>query len=287
MNGADPAPGATILDHVRVLLTNDDGIEADGLQALRRALLEVPGIELAVIAPDGNRSAMARSITTRRPLWVQEVDFGDGTKGFATDGTPVDCVRLARLGLIEGFEAEFIVSGINHGANLGDDITYSGTVAAALEGIVLGLPAISVSQQSGAREMDFRLGDSFDFAEGARFVARVVEEIDDVPLPPGTLLNINCPAGDAGGVEVTRLGKRLYRDQLKLTGESQDDRRRYWIYGTDPGFLDEPGTDLAAIAAGRIAVTPLHFDLTDTAGMDALERHDLARLLAPAAREVD
>jgi 5'-nucleotidase len=271
---------------MKVLLTNDDGIEADGLQALRRALLEIPDVELAVIAPDGNRSAMARSITTRRPLWVQEVDFGDGTRGYATDGTPVDCVRLARLGLIDGFEAQLIVSGINHGANLGDDITYSGTVAAALEGVVLGLPAIAVSQQSAAREMDFRLGDRFDFAEGARFVARVVEEIDDFPMAPGTLLNVNCPAGDAGGVEVTRLGKRIYRDQLKLTDE-QDDRRRYWIYGADPGFEDEQGTDLAAVAAGKIAVTPLHFDLTDTAGMDALERHELARLLAPAAREVE
>ena len=132
---------------MRVLLTNDDGIEAAGLQALRRALLELPGVELAVIAPDGNRSAMARSITTRRPLWVEEVDFGDGGSGFATDGTPVDCVRFATLGLIE-FQPELIVSGINHGSNLGDDITYSGTVAAALEGIVLGIPAIAVSQQA-------------------------------------------------------------------------------------------------------------------------------------------
>ncbi|HUR84937.1 MAG TPA: 5'/3'-nucleotidase SurE [Solirubrobacteraceae bacterium] len=274
---------------MKVLLTNDDGIEADGLQALRRALLEVPGIELVVIAPDGNRSAMARSITTRRPLWVEEIDFGDGTVGFATDGTPVDCVRLANLGLVDGFEAELIVSGINHGANLGDDITYSGTVAAALEGIVLGLPAISVSQQSSAREMDFRLSDSFDFEEGARFVARVVEEIDEVPLPDGTLLNVNCPAGDASGVEVTRLGKRIYRDELTLkdSDPSRPARRRYWVYGADHGFHDEPGTDLAAVAAGRIAVTPLHFDLTDAAGMDALVRHDLGRLLAPATREVE
>jgi 5'-nucleotidase len=134
--------------------------------------------------------------------------------------------------------------------------------------------------------MDFRLSDRFDFAEGARFVARVVEEIDDFPMAPGTLLNVNCPAGDADGVEVTRLGKRIYRDQLKLTDE-QDDRRRYWIYGADPGFEDEQGTDLAAVAAGKIAVTPLHFDLTDTSGMDALERRGLARLLAPAAREVE
>src|SRR5438132_1451143 len=142
---------------MKVLLTNDDGIQARGINALRRALLEVPGIELAVIAPDSNRSATARSITTRQPLWVEEVEYDDGTSGFATDGTPVDCVRFAALGLVE-FQPELIVSGINHGSNLGDDITYSGTVAAALEGVVLGVPAIAVSQQSALREMDFRLG---------------------------------------------------------------------------------------------------------------------------------
>jgi 5'-nucleotidase len=271
---------------VKVLLTNDDGIQADGLQALRRELLTIPGIELAVIAPDGNRSATARSITTRRPLWVEEVDFGDATVGYATDGTPVDCVRLARLGLVDGFDADVIVSGINHGSNLGDDITYSGTVAAAFEGIVLGLPAIAVSQQSAAREMDFRLGTEFEFGHAARFVAGVVAELADFPLPAGTLLNVNVPAGHPAGVDVTRLGKRIYRDELKLHTES-DNRRRYWIYGADPGFEDEPGTDLASVAAGRIAVTPIHFDLTDAAGLDALARHDLARLIAPAAGEVD
>jgi 5'/3'-nucleotidase len=272
---------------MRVLLTNDDGIEAEGLQALRRALLEVPGIELSVVAPDGNRSAFARMITTRRPLWVQEVPFADGTSGFATDGTPVDCVRLGKLGLIEGFDADLVVSGINHGSNLGDDITYSGTVAAALEALVLGIPGIAVSQQSDAREMDFRLGSRFAFEQAAEFTARVVAELDEVPLPEGTLLNINVPAGDPEGVEVTRLGKRIYRDELKLHAEDEDGARHYWIYGADPGFTDEPGTDLAAIAAGRIAVTPVHFDLTDLAGLDALTKYDLARLLAPAAREVE
>ena len=191
-NGQDPRRSS--LDVVlRVLLTNDDGIEAEGLQALRRALLEVDDVELAVIAPDANQSATARSITTRRPLWVQEIEFGDGTVGYATDGTPVDCVRFASLGLVDGFTADLIVSGINHGSNLGDDITYSGTVAAALEGVVLGIPGIAVSQQSNAREMDFRLGDRFDFDAAAAFTARLVEEIDDVPLPEGTLLNVNVP----------------------------------------------------------------------------------------------
>ncbi len=265
---------------MKVLLTNDDGIDAEGLQVLRRALVRMPDIELVVIAPDGNRSAMARSITTRRPLWVEQIDFGDGTHGFATDGTPVDCVRLATLGLVDGFEAQLIVSGINHGTNLGDDITYSGTVAAAFEGVLLGLPAIAVSQQSAAGTTDFRPDHRFEFERAARFVARLVEEIDDVPLPAGTLLNVNCPAGEAERVKIAKLGKRIYRDELKLSG-SGDGRTQYWIYGHDPGFHDEPGTDFAAIAAGHISVTPLHFDLTDTTGMDALDTHDLARLLAP------
>jgi 5'-nucleotidase len=273
---------------MRVLLTNDDGLQAQGLQALRRALLQVPGIELATIAPDSNRSATARSITTRRPIWVEEVDFGDGTVGYATDGTPVDCVRFAALGLIEGFQAELIVAGINHGANLGDDITYSGTVAAALEGVVLGLPAIAVSQQSAAREMDFRLGEDFDFTQAAAFAARVVEEIEDVPLPTGTLLNINVPAGDVEGVEVARLGKRIYRDQLSVVEEGEaPSRKRYRMYGDAPDYQHDDGTDLAAIAEGRIAVTPLHFDLTDRPGIETLQAYDLHRLLGPAAREVE
>ena len=203
---------------MKVLLTNDDGIQATGLHAMRRALLDVPGVELAVIAPDSNRSATARSITTRSPLWVDEFEFGDGTTGHATDGTPVDCVRFAALGLIE-FEPELIVSGINHGSNLGDDITYSGTVAAALEGIVLGVPAIAVSQQADHGAMDFRIGTAWEhehFEAVASFVARMVDELDDVPMPEGTLLNVNCPAGEIAGARSCRLGKRIYRDSLEL-----------------------------------------------------------------------
>ncbi len=271
---------------MRVLLTNDDGIEAKGLQALRRALLAVEGIELAVIAPDSNRSATARSITIRRPLWVKEVDFGDGTVGYATDGTPVDCVRFATLGLIEGFEAELIVSGINHGANLGDDITYSGTVAAALEGVVLGLPAVAVSQLTGTD--DWHGGDDMDFTAAAAFAARVVEEIEDVPLPSGTLLNLNVPASgtEITGVEVARLGKRVYRDELSLMRE-EEGRKLFRIYGPAPDNTDEEGTDLHAVAQGRIAVTPLHFDLTDEPGIETLGAYDLQRLLKPAAEEVE
>jgi 5'-nucleotidase len=262
---------------VKVLLTNDDGITATGLQVLRRALLEVPDITLAVIAPDSNRSATARSITYRQPITVEEVEFDDGTSGFATSGTPVDCVRFAALGLID-LEPELIVSGINHGANLGDDITYSGTVAAALEGIMLGLPAIAVSQQ---QEEEAEMA----FDQAAAFVARMVEELEEVPMPEGTLLNVNAPPGDVAGVRACRLGKRIYRDRMELTGE-QDGRRRYRMYGDTPSYHREEGTDFAAIADRYIAVTPLHFDLTDQAGIEALSGFDLDRLLRPAAREV-
>ena len=271
---------------MQVLLTNDDGIEAAGLQALRTALQQVGGIELAVIAPDGNRSAMARSITTRRPVWVEEVEFGDGTVGYATDGTPVDCVRLANLGLVEGFEAELVVSGINHCSNLGDDITYSGTVAAAFEAIVLGLPGIAVSQQSSLRELDFRVGSAFDFDVAASFTARLVAELETTPLPAGTLLNINVPSPPAAGVEVARLGKRVYRDELALVDEADGGRRQYRIYGEASHERGEIGTDLAAVAQGKIAVTPVHFDLTDREGLSVLERYELERLVAPAASEV-
>lgn len=272
---------------MRVLLTNDDGIEAEGLQALRRALLEVPGVELAVVAPDGNRSATARSITTRRPLWVEQVDFDDGTHGFATDGTPVDCVRLTQLGLIEDFRPQLVVSGINHGLNLGDDITYSGTVAAAFEALLLGLPGIAVSQQSHARELDFRVGAAFDFELGAAFTARLVAELDEVPLAAGTLLNINVPGREPHGVEVTHLGKRFYNDVLELQDEAHPGRRLFRIYGDAQQLDDDPGTDIAAVAAGHIAVTPIHFDLTHRDGIGALEQHDLARLITPAARELE
>jgi 5'-nucleotidase len=261
-----------------VLLTNDDGIEAAGLEALRRALRLVDGVRLTVIAPDGNRSATARSITTRRPLLVTEVDFGDGSVGYATDGTPVDCVRLAQLGLIEGLEVDLVVSGINHGANLGDDITYSGTVAAALEALILGMPGIAVSQQSRGSGVDFSDEGGFDFETAAGFVARLVDSLDAKPLPAGTLLNVNVPGVPPSGVEVTRLGKRIYRDELRLERE-EGGGRHYWVYGNDPGYRDEPGTDLAAVAAGRIAVTPIHFDLTDVPGIEVLRAFELGRLL--------
>ena len=265
-----------------MLVTNDDGIGAQGLQTLRRALRELDDVRVDVVAPDSNRSATARSITTRSPLWVEEIEFADGDRGFATEGTPVDCVRFADLGLL-GERPDLIVSGINHGANLGDDITYSGTVAAALEGIVLGIPAIAISQQSTAREMGFRFGRSFDFGIAAAMACELVRGMTDNPLPDGILLNVNCPADQPKGIEVARLGKRLYNDELKLVEEDSEGRRRYEIYGFEPSFEDEPGTDLAAVARGKVALTPIHFDLTHHDGLGGLSAWDVEGMLERAA----
>jgi 5'-nucleotidase len=213
---------------------------------------------------------------------VEEIEFEDGDRGFATEGTPVDCVRFADLGLL-GEQPDLIVSGINHGANLGDDITYSGTVAAAFEGIVLGIPAIAISQQSTAREMGFRFGRSFDFGLAAALASELVSRIAETPLPQGILLNVNCPAGEPEGIEVARLGKRLYDDELKLVEEDSDGRRRYEIYGFEPSFEDEPGTDLAAVARGKVALTPIHFDLTHHDGLGGLGAWDVDGMLERAA----
>jgi 5'-nucleotidase len=277
-----PVDATPRIDRVRVLLTNDDGIAAPGLQAARRALREIDGVDVDVIAPDSNRSATARSITTRSPLTVEEVEFGDGDSGFATDGTPVDCVRFAELGLLGG-RPDLIVSGINHGANLGDDITYSGTVAAAFEGIILGIPAVAISQQSSGGGIGYVSG-RFDFAVAAPFTAELVRRLGAEPMPAATLINVNCPAGTPTGIEVTKLGKRIYNDKLKLVDEEAGSgRRRYEIYGWQPGYEEVEETDLLAVAEGRISVTPIHFDLTDHGGLERLRGWGFEEMLAASA----
>lgn len=268
---------------MRVLLTNDDGIAATGLQALRRALVALGNLEVVTIAPDSNRSATARSITTRSPLPVEEVTFDDGNVGYATGGTPVDCVRLADLGF-NGGRPDLIVSGINHGANLGDDITYSGTVAAALEGIVLGIPAIALSQVSVDGGMGYLSG-RFDFTASAEFAARLVDRLRTEPMPEATLINVNFPGAEPTGVEVTTLGKRIYNDELRLLdAPDESGRKRYEIYGRTPGYEEAAGTDLSAVAAGRIAVTPIHFDLTDHGGLARLRGWGLEELVEDSTR---
>lgn len=265
---------------MHILVTNDDGIESPGLFALKSAL--DPLGDVSVIAPDSNRSATARSITISRPLEVDEVTLPDGSTGYATDGTPVDCVRFAVLGLV-GSTPDIIVSGINHGLNLGDDVTYSGTVAAALEGVLLGWPAIAVSQQATNRESWDSGQADYDFRAVAAFVAQLVPIVMRQQFPRQVLLNVNAPGRaphQLVGAGVTRLGRRIYDDRLELIEGGEGTRKRYHIYGGNPGHHPEEGTDIAAIEAGQISVTPLHFDLTDIGGMEHLERLALGELLA-------
>ena len=272
---------------MRVLLTNDDGMPAAGIQRLREALVQVAGVDLLVIAPDGNRSAIGRGITTRRPLGVERVDFPDGTHGWQTDGTPTDCVRLAALELEPGWTPELVVSGINHGANLGDDVGYSGTVAAAMEGLIQGLPAVAVSQHWKRLHNEDVFGEGMDFSHAARFTARLVEGIEEVELEPGTLINVNVPSTEPVGLEVCRVGRRVYNDEMELEEDLGGGRFTYRITGTPPGFEEEPGTDLAAVGAGKIAISPLHLDLTHHDGIGPLSEAQLDKLLEPAVREFE
>jgi 5'-nucleotidase len=267
---------------MHILVTNDDGVTSPGLLALKQAL--DPLGTISVIAPDRNRSAIARGITIHAPLTVEETRLVDGSPAYATDGTPVDCVRFAALGLLDR-EPDVIVSGINLGLNLGDDVTYSGTVAAALEGVLLGLPAIAVSQGPLTGDEGDGAGGAWDFEPVADFVARVVPLAVREQFPRGVLLNVNAPGlsgPEIRGARVTRLGRRIYNDKLVLES-SVDGRHVYRIYGDDPTFHPEEGTDFCAVEAGEISVTPLHFDLTDIEGMDAVERWRLDALLAPEA----
>lgn len=262
-----------------ILVTNDDGVHSLGLLALKQAL--EPLGRVTVIAPDSNRSAIGRGITISRPLHIEEVALRDGSVAFATDGTPVDCVRFAVLGLA-GEVPDIIVSGINLGANLGDDVTYSGTVAAALEGVVLGLPAMAVSAGSLDPTRDQWDDRAYDFGPVAGFAARLAPALLGGRTPPGVILNVNAPGVPATkitGARTTRLGRRVYNDQLELLGE-EGVRRRYSIYGTLPSYRRESGTDFQAIEERAISVTPIHFDLTDVAGIDALDELGL-----PAAAE--
>jgi 5'-nucleotidase len=257
----------------RIVLTNDDGVQSPGLVALKQAL--DPLGEVSVVAPDQNRSGAARSITMHSALWVEEVEMADGSLAYSTDGTPVDCVRMAALGLLDQ-PPDLIVSGINLGGNLGDDITYSGTVAAALEGIMLDIPAIALSAEG------YHPG--YDLTVPARFARLLVSTALRKPFPLKTLLNVNCPdlPWDAlQGVRLTLLGKRIYGDKVQHD-ETLGNRRRYYIYNDDLSYHREPGTDFEAVSEGYVSITPLHFDLMSHDALEELRSWEQELRLAGA-----
>lgn len=257
-----------------ILVTNDDGIHAQGLRALVQALAGLDRI--VVVAPDRNRSATSRSITLGQTLSVVEHEVEGADIAYAVDGTPTDCVRLAGLGLVDG-RPDIVVSGANHGLNLGDDVLYSGTVSAAFEAVFIGIPAIAVSQQTMSRETGYPRSRSYDFRAMQGFCRYLVEHALQAPPEPGRLLNVNVPGvppSELEGVEVGVLGRRIYRDKLELESE-EPGRRHFSIYGDDPSHHEEEGTDIAAVGRGAIAVTPLRFTLADESGVAAVRQWPL------------
>ncbi len=241
-----------------ILLSNDDGYLASGLLALRDALLEVA--DVWVLAPDRNWSAASRTRIFHKPLRVSRVQLADGQTMRITNGAPSDCVSLALLGLAPQ-RPDLVLAGINAGANIGRDVTYSGTVAAAMEGAQAGIPAVAVSQDLGPEGSD---DTPPDYRLGARVAAQVVRFVlEECPLTPGTLLNVNIPACAPAGVRVTRLGTKTYRDEL-VQGKDPKGREYYWMAGemlTTPPHGAE-GTDVEAVLSGYISITPLQLDLT-------------------------
>ena len=236
-----------------ILVTNDDGTHSPGLKALAEGLSGIG--EVYVIAPDRERSAAGHSLTLHKPLRATEV----APRWYVVDGTPTDCVTLGVMGMLKE-KPDLVVSGINLGANLGDDITYSGTVSAAVEGTLLGIRAFAISAVDSDRQ---------DLEAVAAFAARLAHLVLERGLPPDTLLNVNVPAGEIKGVDVTRQGKRTYNDVIV---EKMDPRGKiyYWIGGGEPIWERPGGTDYEAVVEGRISITPLHLDLTNYIAAEAL-----------------
>ncbi len=243
----------------RILVTNDDGVFSQGIKLLAESLREVA--EVFVVAPDREQSATGHSLTLHRPLRMQQLE----ENVFSVDGTPTDCVNLGVLWLLEKTRPDLVVSGINFGFNLGDDVTYSGTVSATFEGTLLGIPSIAFSQE---------VGENFSFDNAAAFARRMVELLLARELPRDLLLNVNVPAGPISGIRRTRLGRRVYQQSVVEKRDPRG-RRYFWIAGT-PEWQSDEGTDHEAVSSGMISITPLHLDLTDRRGAGSyewLDRH--------------
>ncbi len=245
---------------MKILLSNDDGYRAEGLAALKAAVL--PHGEVTVVAPDRNRSGASNSLTLDAPLRATKYDLN----AYCVNGTPTDCVHMAVSGLFS-YEHDLVVSGVNDGANLGDDVLYSGTVAAAMEGRFLGLPAIAVSlcvEQDSPR----------NFASAAQVAARIVGRLAEQPLQSSVILNINVPDlpdGGLRGLRVTRLGNR-HRSEPVVRAQDPRGRDVYWVGSAGSGQDAGPGTDFHAVAAGYASITPLQIDLTRHAALAEIAR---------------
>ena len=237
----------------RILVTNDDGIYSEGIRKLADALREVG--DVVIVAPDREQSAASHALTLNRPLRMIKLKENE----FIVDGTPTDCVNLAVLKLMRDNRPDMVVSGINFGPNLGDDVTYSGTISAAFEGALLNIPSIAFSAL---------VGEGFSFDRCAEFAARLTRIVLDRDRDPGIILNVNFPVS-FHGVRVTRLGKRVYSEGV-IERLDPRGRKYYWIGGDPPTWHPGEGTDFEAIQAGLISITPLHLDLTHHESIERL-----------------
>ena len=236
------------------LISNDDGITAPGIQVLSARMRKIGRV--TIVAPDQDRSGASNSLTLDSPVRIQEI----GDQRFQVKGTPTDCVHIALTGLLEK-DPDMVVSGINSAANLGDDVIYSGTVAAAMEGRFLGLPAIAVSLVTD---------NPTHFETAAEAVARVIERLQSNPLPADTILNINVPDlpwSEIKGIEVTRLGHR-HRAEPTIRETDPRGRPMYWIGPAGAEQDAGPGTDFDAVRRGYVSITPIHVDLTRFQALD-------------------
>jgi 5'-nucleotidase len=242
---------------VLILLTNDDGIHSAGLQALADEMQSLGRV--VVVAPDRERSAVGHALTLHAPLRAEEIQ----ADRWAVSGTPTDAVNLAIHGLLKEIPA-LVVSGINKGANMGDDLTYSGTVAAAMEATLMGVPAIAVSLASRNFSYD-------DFKPAAATARQLAETVLEHGLPSDTFINVNVPDSTPRGIRITRQGKRVYEDAVVQKCDPRG-RTYYWIGAGELGFQDLDGTDFSAVQNGYVSVTPLHLDLTNYAAMERLRQ---------------
>ena len=245
------------IERPRILLTNDDGYHADGILALEEGLREIG--DVYVVAPQTEMSGASHSLTLARPLRIRQLD----DRHWTVDGTPTDCVTLALNQILSADEQPHICcSGINHGANLGDDATYSGTVAGALESTILGVPGLAFSLVA------YR---DHDFTESVRIARQITEKALVEGIPVGTLLNVNVPKGIPKGIRITKQG---FKDARPIITEHIDPRGKlyYWIGELREGFRAEGGTDFEAIDEGYVSVTPMRSDLTNHRALEVLQR---------------
>lgn len=254
---------------MHILVTNDDGVQAPGLLALAQAMRQIA--QVTVVAPDRNWSASGHVKTLERPIRVTETMLADGTAAYMSDGAPSDCVALPLLGFLEN-KVDLVVSGINPYSNIGHDVTYSGTVTAAMEAVIAGVPGIAFSLAS----QDKPAGVPADYGPAGQIAGIVAKKVLEGGLTEGVVLNVNIPylsVEAMKGFIITRQGLRVYRDALDRRVDPRG-RPYYWIGGEAPTGVDEEGTDVGALLAGYVSITPLQLDLTNYKAMERLNSWD-------------